>query len=280
MKTLRNLKRIRELKGWSGSDLARASGVHKNTISKLQRLERKAHGSTVKLLARALDVPADKLTGRPLPGTKQIACPYFVGFCLDGADYRDTAKAYEMGECVVMVRSNRSGWVMTLFHPDRPLKREELEDAWDSLVGPWIPSAAGLNGLPRRWPAEAPKLPGRWGATGKEPYRWTVVQPTPIPRNEYEASEEEKVDGDTEFLIDDTGLHMSSSSNIGNAFDVLRNTDPYPPPSVYEHTWEHERVPYFVAEWVQEKYPGHAFVWDEHVYTGDNLWQSLRLTLG
>ncbi len=280
MYELRNLRRIRELKGLSGRQLAKLSEVNRKTISDLERLERRAQSDTVGRLARALKVHRDKLTGRPLPEVSQIACPDFAECCIDGADYLDTAETYEMGECVVLRRMNRSGWVVTLFHPQRFPARVEQEDAWDSLIEPGIPYASGLIVHPRPWPEEAPELTGRWGVTGNEPYRSTMVQPRPIPREEYEAAEESEVDENTVIQIDGTGLHMSSSSNMGGAFEFKERTNPLSPLAIYYHMWEQERVPFFFPDWVREKYPLHVFVWDEIVYRGDGSWQTLRLTLG
>ena len=279
MYKLRNLRRLRDLKGWSGRELARASGVSRNTISELERLLRTARSDTVDCLARALEVHLDKLTGRPLPEVKEIECPQFAQLCIDGADYLDTIRTYEMGECVVLVRENRSGWVVTLFHPTRFPKWIEQEDAWDSLVGPWIPWAAGLSLPPRPWPEEAPELPGRWGETGNEPFRWTLVQPHPILRNEYEASRGE-VDGDTRVRLDELGLHISSPKNATNTEYDMEEVETIIPPPIYFYTWQQERVPFFFPDWVREKFPMHVFVWDEIVYVGNGSLQTLRLTIG
>src|SRR5215207_5370951 len=50
------MKRLREVRGWSQRDLAAKSGVAQNTISQLERGERKAMPSTVRKLADALEV--------------------------------------------------------------------------------------------------------------------------------------------------------------------------------------------------------------------------------
>jgi transcriptional regulator with XRE-family HTH domain len=50
------MRRLREVRGWSQRDLAAKSGVAQNTISQLERGERKAMPSTVRKLADALDV--------------------------------------------------------------------------------------------------------------------------------------------------------------------------------------------------------------------------------
>src|SRR5215212_12002704 len=56
MRDVPQLKPIREDQGWSQRDLAARSGVAQNTISQLERGERKAMPSTVHKLADALGV--------------------------------------------------------------------------------------------------------------------------------------------------------------------------------------------------------------------------------
>src|SRR5215212_5698970 len=56
MRDVPRLKAVREDQGWSQRDLAARSGVAQNTISQLERGERKAMPSTVRKLAEALGV--------------------------------------------------------------------------------------------------------------------------------------------------------------------------------------------------------------------------------
>jgi len=56
MRAVPQLKVVREDQGWSQRDLAARSGVAQNTISQLERGERKAMPSTVRKLAGALEV--------------------------------------------------------------------------------------------------------------------------------------------------------------------------------------------------------------------------------
>jgi transcriptional regulator with XRE-family HTH domain len=56
MRDVPQLKVVREDQGWSQRDLAARSGVAQNTISQLERGERKAMPSTVRKLADALEV--------------------------------------------------------------------------------------------------------------------------------------------------------------------------------------------------------------------------------
>jgi transcriptional regulator with XRE-family HTH domain len=60
------LKRVREEQGWSQRNLAAKSGVAQNTISQLERGERKAMPSTVRKLADALGVDPPVLMDRSL----------------------------------------------------------------------------------------------------------------------------------------------------------------------------------------------------------------------
>lgn len=56
------LRKARQRKLWLISDLANKSGVHRNTISKLENGRGGAYPQTIKDLAEALDViPADLL---------------------------------------------------------------------------------------------------------------------------------------------------------------------------------------------------------------------------
>src|SRR5215210_1705749 len=71
MRDVPQLKLVREEQGWSQRALAAMSGVAQNTISQLERGERKAMPSTVRKLAEALGVDAsllltDVLTPRQL----------------------------------------------------------------------------------------------------------------------------------------------------------------------------------------------------------------------
>jgi transcriptional regulator with XRE-family HTH domain len=56
MRDVPQMKRLREARGWSQRDLAAKSSVTQNTISQLERGERKAMPSTVRKLAGALQV--------------------------------------------------------------------------------------------------------------------------------------------------------------------------------------------------------------------------------
>jgi transcriptional regulator with XRE-family HTH domain len=65
MRDVPQLKLVREDHGWSQRDLAARSGVAPNTISQLERGERKAMPSTVRKLAAALGVEAPVLLADP-----------------------------------------------------------------------------------------------------------------------------------------------------------------------------------------------------------------------
>src|SRR5215212_11724901 len=65
MRDVPQLKPIREDQGWSQRDLAARSGVAQNTISQLERGERKAMPSTVRKLADALGVDPPVLMAEP-----------------------------------------------------------------------------------------------------------------------------------------------------------------------------------------------------------------------
>jgi transcriptional regulator with XRE-family HTH domain len=60
---LERLREIRELNGYSQRDLAKESGVAPNTISAVERGERKAFPSTLRKLAAALGVEVRDLFG-------------------------------------------------------------------------------------------------------------------------------------------------------------------------------------------------------------------------
>src|SRR5215217_7049534 len=66
MRDVPQLKLVREGQGWSQRDLAARSGVAQNTISQLERGERKAMPSTVRKLAEALGVEPSVLLGEAL----------------------------------------------------------------------------------------------------------------------------------------------------------------------------------------------------------------------
>src|SRR5215217_4602051 len=76
MRDVPQLKLVREGQGWSQRDLAARSGVAQNTISQLERGERKAMPSTVRKLADALGVDppvlmAESRINRPIESTFQ-----------------------------------------------------------------------------------------------------------------------------------------------------------------------------------------------------------------
>src|SRR5215204_7110426 len=76
MRDVPQLKLVREDQGWSQRDLAARSGVAPNTISQLERGERKAMPSTVRKLADALGVDppvlmAESRINRPIESTFQ-----------------------------------------------------------------------------------------------------------------------------------------------------------------------------------------------------------------
>ena len=61
---LRNLKKLRNKKGWSQEKLAREAGISYNTLIKIERGGIKnPRLETLIKLARALDVSLDKLVG-------------------------------------------------------------------------------------------------------------------------------------------------------------------------------------------------------------------------
>lgn len=276
MYTLRNLRRLRKLEGWSSRELGRYSGVSKNTISSLERLKRTAQSGTVECLARALKVHQDVLTGRPLPAAERIECPDYADLCIDGGDYVDTAETYEMGECIVLVRENRSGWVVTLFHPTRLPSWQEMEDTWDAVADPRVPWAAGLPvGIwpPREpWFEEAPPLTGRWN-TGYEPYRQTLVQPRPVPLDEYEASEDRCLDSEIPGQAEDSGA-IKDKKLEADEEEQARKSLPF-----FWYLWQFERLPFFAPDWVREQYTEHRLVWEEKVYDGRGAVRVLRLSV-
>src|SRR5918995_5686778 len=74
MRDVAQLKLVREDQGWSQRTLAARSGVGQNTISQLERGERKAMPSTVRKLADALGVDppvlmAESRINRPIEST-------------------------------------------------------------------------------------------------------------------------------------------------------------------------------------------------------------------
>jgi transcriptional regulator with XRE-family HTH domain len=71
MRDVPQLKFVREDQGWSQRDLAARSGVAQNTISQLERGERKAMPSTIRKLADALRVVPPMLMRQP--GRQPIA---------------------------------------------------------------------------------------------------------------------------------------------------------------------------------------------------------------
>jgi transcriptional regulator with XRE-family HTH domain len=57
----RNVRRIREAKGWTQEDLAEASTLHRTYISGIERGARNPTLTVILLLASALKVPASEL---------------------------------------------------------------------------------------------------------------------------------------------------------------------------------------------------------------------------
>jgi transcriptional regulator with XRE-family HTH domain len=57
------LQKLRRQRVWLIGDLAKKSGVHRNTISKLENGKGGAYPETIRRLAKALDVDATELIG-------------------------------------------------------------------------------------------------------------------------------------------------------------------------------------------------------------------------
>jgi transcriptional regulator with XRE-family HTH domain len=77
---LHGLRRVRISKGLSQEDLSEKSGVHRDTIHKLEVGQRPARPATIRRLANALSVSTEKLTeeGRPRMGEeKTLMVPAF-----------------------------------------------------------------------------------------------------------------------------------------------------------------------------------------------------------
>jgi transcriptional regulator with XRE-family HTH domain len=64
------VKELREEKRWSQPRLFQESGVSLTTISRLENGQHAPHDRTVRDLARALGVPAEKLLDLPRPSKK------------------------------------------------------------------------------------------------------------------------------------------------------------------------------------------------------------------
>ena len=58
------LRELRERRLWLIGDLARESGVHRNTISKLENGKGGAYPESIRKLARALDISPEELVKR------------------------------------------------------------------------------------------------------------------------------------------------------------------------------------------------------------------------
>jgi transcriptional regulator with XRE-family HTH domain len=69
MRTLANLKALREARGFSQRDLAHMSGVAQPTVGQLERGERKARPSTLRKLANALELEPSALLSTEQPTT-------------------------------------------------------------------------------------------------------------------------------------------------------------------------------------------------------------------
>jgi len=70
----RNVRRLRDARGWSQSELARRSGVSQSFISELERGKREdALGGILQALARTLGVTVDELLREPSPAKEDDA---------------------------------------------------------------------------------------------------------------------------------------------------------------------------------------------------------------
>jgi transcriptional regulator with XRE-family HTH domain len=88
---LHGLKRARTSKGLSQEELSEKSGVHRDTIHKLESGQRPARPATIRRLARALAVRTEELTeeGRPPMGEeKTLMVPAFYPDSKDADTWR------------------------------------------------------------------------------------------------------------------------------------------------------------------------------------------------